>query len=173
MAEKEVYGYFVNSDGFVWNKKHTKPLNGKLDKDGYRTLNLFENGKRRTIREHRLIALCFVNNPYPDKYNIVNHIDGNKQNNSAVNLEWTDNSGNMKHAIKNGLYKTPDTSKHTIILDTITNEIMEFKSRKECEKYYGAEYRSICGSRQCKRFKHLREVRPDVSDKLTNKETDI
>ena len=125
MAEKEVYGYFVNSDGFVWNKKHTKPLNGKLDKDGYRTLFLIENGKRRTIREHRLIALCFVNNPHPDKYDIVNHIDGNKQNNSAVNLEWTDNSGN------------------------------------------------ICGSRQCKRFKHLREVRPDVSDKLTNKETDI
>lgn len=24
-----------------------------------------------------------------------------------------------------------------------------------------------------KRFKHLREVRPDASDKLTNKETDI
>ena len=55
MAEKEVYGYFVNSDGFVWNKKHTKPLNGKLDKDGYRTLFLIENGKRRTIREHSVM----------------------------------------------------------------------------------------------------------------------
>ena len=77
---------------------------------------------------------------------------------TQIVFEWTDNSGNMIHAIKNGLYKTPDTSKKTIILNTLTNEILEFKGRKECEEYYGAEFRSICGSRQCKRFKHLREV---------------
>ena len=64
-----------------------------------------------------------------------------------------------------------DTSKKTIILNTLTNEILEFKSRKECEEYYGAEFRSICGSRQCKRFKHLREVMPDASNKLTDKKT--
>lgn len=168
--EKELYGYIVNSDGFVWNKKHTQSLKGKIDKDGYRTLILLVDGKRKSVREHRLVAMCFVENPNPEKYSIVNHIDGNKLNNNAKNLEWTDDSGNMIHAIKKGLYKTPDTSKKTIILNTLTNEILEFKSRKECEEYYGAEFRCICGSRQCKRFKHLREVMPDAKNKLTNKE---
>lgn len=57
--------------------------------------------KKRAIKIHRAVAELFVDNPYglPE----VNHIDGNKLNNRADNLEWCTRSENISHAYKTGL----------------------------------------------------------------------
>lgn len=62
--------------------------------------------KGKQCRAHRLVAEKFVKNPKPDEYIVVNHIDGNKQNNHYKNLEWCTHSMNAKHSIKNGLNKS-------------------------------------------------------------------
>ena len=41
-------------------------------------------------------AAMFVKRP--EGCDVVNHLDGDKQNNSHLNLEWTTYSGNMAHA---------------------------------------------------------------------------
>jgi hypothetical protein len=58
--------------------------------------------KNSLVRQlvHRLVAKEFVKNSNPNEFDIVNHIDGNKFNNRASNLEWTNASGNAKHSFK-------------------------------------------------------------------------
>lgn len=54
------------------------------------------NGKNKNIRIHRCVAETFL--PNPNHLEIVNHIDGNKQNNNVSNLEWCSRESNYEHA---------------------------------------------------------------------------
>jgi hypothetical protein len=63
------------------------------------------NGKQKIFHIHRLIALTFL--PNPNNYPQVNHIDGDSSNNTLINLEWCNQSQNMKHAYKIGLHTQP------------------------------------------------------------------
>lgn len=70
---------------------------------GYLGVQLYKNNKILTKRLHRLLAENFIENP--NYYKVVNHKDGNKQNNSLNNLEWTTYSLNTLHSYKLGLQK--------------------------------------------------------------------
>lgn len=71
---------------------------------GYLLVWLSENGRRKGFSVHRAVAKAFVPNlkDYPE----VNHIDGNKLNNHAGNLEWCTRGENIKHAYALGLRKS-------------------------------------------------------------------
>lgn len=73
-----------------------------LSRTGYHKVVLSKNKQDKHISVHRLIALVFVGEPPTDKHE-VNHIDGNKLNNSIDNLEWVTRSQNLSHAYKLGL----------------------------------------------------------------------
>lgn len=64
-------------------------------KSGYNYVMLQINGKPKNCRLHRLVAMAFVPNPHG--YKEINHIDGDKANNHADNLEWSTRSQNMRH----------------------------------------------------------------------------
>ncbi len=79
---------------------------GRILKDwrgtkGYRLVGLSRDGTTRTLKLYRLVALAFVG-PCPAGHQ-VNHIDGDKTNNRAENLEWATPSENVKHAYRTGL----------------------------------------------------------------------
>lgn len=84
-------GYFIGEDGSVYKKM--KPW---LTKSGYRHIKL--NGKHYDI--HRLVAQEFV--PNPSNLPVVNHIDGNRENNHYTNLEWCSQKENIQHYLNNG-----------------------------------------------------------------------
>lgn len=74
---------------------------------GYLYATLCKNGKSYKKTVHQLVACAFLNCDYGA---VVNHLDGNKKNNSYSNLEVTTHQGNNLHAHKTGLTPKPGKS---------------------------------------------------------------
>ena len=73
----------------------------RKDKQGYLLLDLYKNNKKKTVRVHRLVAMAFI--PNPQNKETVNHIDGNKENNTVENLEWATQKEQNEHIYATGL----------------------------------------------------------------------
>lgn len=113
--------YSLTSDGRVWSHKREicgmfgkvgicLKIGGKFlapspSSRGYLFVRLCKNGVDEKLRLHRAVAALFIPNPNKLTLDIVNHLDGDKTNNHYRNLEWTDLSGNTKHAWDTGLIK--------------------------------------------------------------------
>lgn len=109
---------------FASNKK-SKAIH--LNKYGYPTINVEHNGKVKGYRVHRLVALLFINNPNPEKYDCVNHKDENPLNNRFDNLEWCDRAYNNNYGSHNKKI-AKSHSKPIIQYDINGNKIKEWES---------------------------------------------
>lgn len=79
------------------NTKKERLIKPALSPDGYlQTMLLDDTGKYRTWKIHRWIAHTFLGTR-PTGLEI-NHKDGNKTNNSIINLEYCTRSANIKHS---------------------------------------------------------------------------
>lgn len=76
-------------------------LKNTLSVFGYCVVTLCDKTKRKTFKVHRLFAKQFIPNPYNKP--CINHIDGDKANNSTQNLEWCTYSENNYHAYRTKL----------------------------------------------------------------------
>lgn len=95
--EYDFTGYEVSEDGEIRNMKTGIALRQFEGKDGYMRTQFA--GKTRLV--HRVVADCFISTVKGKDF--VNHIDGNKMNNNASNLEWCTRNENMKHAYDHSL----------------------------------------------------------------------
>ena len=145
----EYSNYSVSRNGDIRNDRTGKLKTGRLNRYGYPVVDLYSNGERQTERIHRLVAEAFV--PNPECKPQVNHINGDKTNNSADNLEWVTPSENMRHSVANGLYtphspmlgkKNPNAGRKGRPVRIVeTGE--EFDSITECEKAIDGNNRHI------------------------------
>lgn len=100
ILQKDIYRVDCLS-GHVYGK-HQHPL-GSRTAQGYLATTFKHKGNRLTYKIHQIIAFAGgldITEPLT-----VNHIDGNKLNNSLSNLEAITNAENVKHALKLGLNK--------------------------------------------------------------------
>ena len=96
------------SDGTTARYKG-KEIMGSVNNLGYRRFTLSKDGKATKELAHRLVGKHFVPNPH--EFEEINHIDENKLNNKADNLEWCTRWHNLTHGsrLKNMSYKVRRT----------------------------------------------------------------
>lgn len=93
--------YDIYEDGRVYSHYRDRFLKIQHNRNGYCYVSLFANGEAKIYFVHRLVAMCFLDNP--NEYPHINHKDGNKDNNHWSNLEWCTPLQNNVHARLTGL----------------------------------------------------------------------
>ena len=135
---EDLQGYGVGYNGLIFGRSGM--FLKYRNKNGYNTVGLQINKKKKMFFVHRLVAEYFV---APRSGNLqVNHIDGNKQNNDFRNLEWVTPSQNTKHAYDSGLNKN-------VILS-----IKKANSKQVCDMSTGIHYDSAKDAAICKRINY-------------------
>lgn len=130
--------YEVNEDGEIrsLHKRHFEKLLAKrINKEGYHQVNLSKNGKLKTLAVHRIVGFAFLHQPEGKKH--INHIDANKLNNKAENLEWCDHSHNIRHAFSLGLIPR----KKIPVIDNCSGKV--FSCSKEAAEFYGINHSTM------------------------------
>ena len=105
----EIWKYINGYEGLyeISNKGRVRNAEGRILKartqnKGYFYVTLHSNHKERKFTIHRLIAEAFI--PKINGFNQVNHINGNKKDNSVENLEWCNQRLNYNHGMQKFLY---------------------------------------------------------------------
>ena len=134
---ESVPSYEVSSLGRVRNLKTKKIIAQRINGTGYYQSNLYKEGKKITREVHRLVALAFIEG-YEDGL-VCNHIDENKLNNNAENLEWltpkqNSNHGTAKERLSNTLTNNTKKSYPIKAINILTGEERFYPSLNEAER---------------------------------------
>ena len=156
--------YYVSNEGEIFSKyktgcrgevqKKLTKLKHSMTRSGYKMVHLYENGKRRSLVVHRIVAQNFLKDVHG--CNTVNHKDLDKLNNNIENLEWTTPMGNYLHAKENGAFSKPP-----IITKVDLEKIMTIRTFNNSKmdavfaKMYGMDKSSICNIRNYRSFKDV------------------
>jgi hypothetical protein len=104
--------YLITLTGKVFSLYTMKWLRPHSVSNGYQQVNLFNNNGNKHLLIHRLVAETYLDNK--ENKRTVNHINGVKNDNSLLNLEWATDSENHKHAFRIGLRVNGEKQKNAI-----------------------------------------------------------
>ena len=134
--------YEITRDGQVINKTNGHLLKPQPHGKGYLRVSI----SKQLQFVHRLVAEKYV--PNPNNLPQVNHIDGNKLNNSADNLEWVSNQENRIHAVKNKLHTQGSDCSWAKLTEEDVRYIRKHakeKIQREWAEEYGVSRSTISG----------------------------
>jgi len=130
----------------------TKPkdMSQRISHKGYKVISISRKHEgvehNLHLQVHRLVAEAFIGEPQVGQQ--VNHIDGNKLNNSVNNLEWVSACDNVRHSYKTGLASNAN-SRHPSALFT-NEEVIKMRklrerglSYKEISELFNAKYGTV------------------------------
>ena len=134
--------YEVSTEGNIRRKGKEENLKPWDESHGYASVSLFKDKKKSNKKVHRIVALAWCKNP--EKKPEVNHINHQKKDNRASNLEWVTSSENTRSMLKT----TGNANQFTVFpkvaqYNTSGVLIKKFESPLEAAKLY--EYKTSKG----------------------------
>lgn len=121
---------------------------------GYLHVCLCVKSKAKTREVHRLVAEAFLERPHGKTE--VNHIDGNKTNNAASNLEWVTRSENVLHAYQHIERKSCDHFHPVKLTEDDVREILSSDgTNTEIAKKFGVSDVTVGNIKNGKTWRHL------------------
>jgi len=124
--------HLINRSGDVYSINNKRLLRICRDKPGYAIVSLTIGDRSISRRVHRLLAITYL--PNPNNLPQINHIDGNKRNNSLHNLEWSTSEHNINHAFDKRLNSK---AVRCSLLDITTNKYTCYRSFEKLSKIIG------------------------------------
>lgn len=94
---KEFDNYLVSDKGRVMNAKTGKILKASRSSNGYDYVTLYNQDGVSRKRVGRVVGEAFIDNP--NNLETINHIDEDKHNNNADNLEWLSRGDNVRYSL--------------------------------------------------------------------------
>ena len=116
--------YKVLSNGQVIGTRG-KVLKVDLNSVGYERVTLSKEGVTKRVTVHRLVAEHYCPNPHNLPH--VNHINGNRRDNRAENLEWCTPSYNIKdgwHRGRRSHNRLPQEVEDAIYQDVLEGKML-------------------------------------------------
>lgn len=132
----------VCNKGKVYSTKIKGRMMSQVENaNGYKRVYFSKNGDRVSFLVHRIVAEAFINNP--NNYPQINHIDGDKSNNSVGNLEWCDNKYNARYTV-DVLHEVQTYKRRRVYAKNMkSGVILKFDSVIECANHFGVKAYSI------------------------------
>lgn len=155
---KNVVGYEENyvcsSKGEIKSIKRNKVL--KPNKSSlYYSVDLCKSGEIKRHLIHRIIATAFHENV--ENKEQVNHINGNKLDNSVNNLEWVTRSENQLHSIRIGLRHTKgeNNSQSKLNRDNVLDIFRSKENLSQLALKYKVSKSTICDIKRGYSWTHI------------------
>lgn len=137
-------GYHASNLGRVMSTKRKRHLilKSKPGPDGYHVINIKNNAGGNIRHVHRAVAYAFYGPPLSSGL-VVNHIDGDRSNNNADNLEWCMPFQNTENAQERGAFrkankrynelssimKSEAKNRNMFLIDLLSDAIEEYINR--------------------------------------------
>lgn len=176
MEEKEIDGvkvsrskrwpnYGVSKCGraFRWDTEKEMKV-GMLTAGDYPVFRVSHEGKASWACIHYAIMDCWVENPNPELYVEVNHINGDKMDYSFSNLEWVTRSQNHRHALETGLREVGDRLYNGTVSDDLVHivcqELQDGCLPKDISDKHGLSHHVVRKIRDGSTYFHIRKLYP-------------
>lgn len=162
---------FVDNFGHKQNIKE-RILKVRTNIQGYKKVTIYDiYGKRKSLSVHRLVCEAF--HPNPDNKPEVNHIDEDKSNNRACNLEWVTSKENCNHGTR--IERISKTKRKPVAQYTLDGELVRiWESVAEVSRQNGFDSSTIskvARGKEKKAYNHLWKY--IISEENNNCETEV